>query len=68
MEKPELIFIGKMERRKNIMFKITFEYRDSMSRGQWRKQSCIMSSVEECMRVYGLGIDCEYRIISIEEV
>ena len=27
-----------------------------------------ISSVEECKRLYGLGIDCEYRILSVEEV
>jgi hypothetical protein len=50
------------------MYKITFEYRDEMSNWQWRKQSCIMSSVEECKRVYGLGVDCEYRIIEVEQI
>lgn len=50
------------------MLKIEFEYRDEMSNWKWRKQSCTMSSVEECKKVYGLGVDCEYRIISVEEV
>ena len=49
------------------MLKIKFEYRDEMSRGEWRKQECIVGSVEECKRIYGLGIDCDYRIISVEE-
>jgi hypothetical protein len=52
----------------NMRFKITFEYRDEMSKGKWRRQTCIMSSVAECKKVYGLGIDCEYRIIEIEQV
>ena len=51
-----------------IMLKIKFEYRDEMSRGEWREQECIVSSVEECKRIYGLGIDCDYRIISVEEL
>ena len=50
------------------MKKITFEYCDAYTHGQWRKQTCIMSSVTECIKVYGLGYDCEYRIISVEEV
>ena len=51
-----------------MSFKITFEYRDEMSKGDWRQQTCVMSSVEECKRVYGLGVDCEYRIIEIEQM
>ena len=51
-----------------MRFKITFEYRDEMSNWEWRRQTCVMSSVAECKRVYGLGIDCEYRIIEIEQV
>ena len=50
------------------MLKIKFEYRDELSRGEWRKQECIVSSVEECERIYGLGIDCDYRIISVEKL
>ncbi len=50
------------------MLKIKFEYKDDLSRGKWNQQECIMSSVEECKRVYGLGVDCEYRILSVEEI
>jgi hypothetical protein len=50
------------------MLKIKFEYRDEYSHGKWNEQECIMSSVAECKRFYGLGVDCEYRIISVEEV
>ena len=49
------------------MLKIKFEYCDEMSNGEWREQECIVSSVEECKIIYGLGIDCDYRIISVEE-
>ena len=45
------------------MLHIVFEYRDDMSRGEWRRQECVVSSVAECKRIYGLGIDCEYRIL-----
>lgn len=47
---------------------IVFEYRDAYSNGKWNRQECIMSSVKKCIEMYGLGIDCEYRIISVEEV
>ena len=50
------------------MVKVKFEYRDEMSKGEWREQECIVSSVQECKRIYGLGIDCEYKIIDVEEV
>lgn len=50
------------------MLHITFEYIDALSQGEWRRQECIVRSIEECKRIYGLGIDCEYRIISVEEV
>lgn len=50
------------------MVKVEFEYRDKYTNGKWNKQSCILSSVAECKRIYGLGVDCEYRILSVEEV
>jgi hypothetical protein len=50
------------------MVKVKFEYRDEMSKGEWNEQECVVSSVQECKKIYGLGIDCEYRIISVEEV
>lgn len=50
------------------MVKIVFEYCDKYSYPKWNKQECRVSSVEECKEIYGLGIDCEYRIISVEEV
>ena len=50
------------------MVAVKFEYRDDYSNGEWRKQECVVNSVEECKKLYGLGIDCEYRIISVEEI
>lgn len=49
------------------MLKIKFKYRDEMSNWKWRTQSCIVSSVEECKRIYGLGVDCDYEILVINE-
>lgn len=50
------------------MVHIVFEYADAMSNWEWRRQECNVSSVAECKKIYGLGIDCEYRIISVEKV
>jgi len=50
------------------MLHIVFEYCDSYSNWEWRRQECTVSSVEKCKEIYGLGIDCDYRIISVEEV
>ena len=57
-----------MDKEDVVMVHIKFEYRDEMSNWEWRKQECTVSSVAECKRIYGLGIDCEYRIVSVEEV
>ena len=50
------------------MLRIVFEYRDAFTNGEWREQECVVSSMEECKRIYGLGENCEYRIILIESV
>lgn len=51
------------------MVKIKFQYRDSMSNWQWRQQSCLVSSLDECKKIYGLdGGDVDYEIINVEEV
>lgn len=50
------------------MLKIIFEYRDDYSHGKWNEQTCVVSSFKKCIEIYGLGIDCEYRIISVEEI
>lgn len=46
---------------------IVFEYKDEWSHGKFNKQECIMESVEQCIKFYGLN-EIEYRIISVEEV
>ena len=50
------------------MYKIKFKYRDKLSNWEWREQSCTVSSVDECKRIYGLGIDCDYKILSVEKI
>ena len=50
------------------MVKVTFEYMDKYTNGKWNKQTCVVSSVNEAIKIYGLGIDCSYRILSVEEI
>ena len=50
------------------MVRVKFKYRDELSKGQWREQECQVSSVQECIKIYGLGIDCDYEILSVQEV
>lgn len=57
-----------------MSYRIVFEYADEMSRWQWRKQECVVwgrsmgEAVKKCKDLYGLGVDCEYRIIVVEIV
>lgn len=51
-----------------MMLCIRFEFRDEMTRGQWQVREFTGFTVEECIELYGLGKDCDYRIISIEEI
>ena len=50
------------------MLRIKFRYADDMSGWEWREQSCTVESVEECIRIYGLGTDCDYEILEVTEV
>ena len=50
------------------MLKITFKYRDELSDWEWRTQQCIVESIKECKEIYGLGIDCDYQILSVEKI
>lgn len=50
------------------MKKITFRYADKYSNWEWRTQTCIVESVAKCIEIYGLGIDCEYEILKVEEI
>lgn len=50
------------------MVHIVFEYADAMSNWEWRKQECTVRSVDECIRIYGLGVDCKYRILSVTPI
>ena len=50
------------------MLKIKFRYMDRYITGKWNEQECIVSSVDKCIELYGLGVDCDYQILSIEEI
>ena len=51
------------------MLSITFRYADAMSNCEWRTQHCVVYSVEECKRIYGLDDgDVEYEILEVKEV
>ena len=51
------------------MVHVKFRYKDSLSNWEWRDQECTVSSVDECIRVYGLNeSDVEYEIVEVEEV
>ena len=50
------------------MVRVVFEYMDRYTNGEWNRQRCVVESVEKCKEIYGVGVDCDYRIISVEEV
>ena len=50
------------------MLHIKFRYKDQLSNWEWREQECTVQTVDECKKIYGLGIDCEYEILEVKEV
>ena len=50
------------------MVHIVFEYMDAYTNGEWKEQECVVRNLAECKELYGLGIDCEYRIVSITPI
>ena len=53
------------------MVRVVINYIDTKSEGKWRETECIVSSVEEAKRIYGLdGSDptlLDYKIVKVEE-
>ena len=55
-------------------FLVKFQYCDQYSHGKWNEQECVVSAYSsydaerKCKELYGLGIDCDYRIISAKEI
>ena len=50
------------------MVHIVFEYKDMYTNGNWSRQECTCNSLKECIDWYGLGVDCEYHILSVKEL
>ena len=51
------------------MKKIRFEYADALSHWEWKTQECIVESIEECIRIYGLNDgNVDYHILSVEDI
>lgn len=55
------------------MYNIKFRYADILSNFEWRNQQCSLyassqrEAVNKCKKLYGLGVDCEYEMITVEE-
>lgn len=55
-------------------YKIKFKYCDAYSHGKWNENESIFSAryegeaIKKCKEFFGLGVDCDYEIISIEEI
>ncbi len=47
------------------MLHIIFMYRDEYTHGEWQEQECVVSSIDECIKLYGLN-ECEYKIVRTE--
>lgn len=53
------------------MVVVKFRYKDQYTGGQWVSQQCIVPSVDEAKKIYGLGTDPnleDWEILSVEEV
>ena len=46
---------------------IKFKHKDEFTNGEWNEQECYVRSIQECKELYGLGIDCEYKIVEVKE-
>ena len=55
-------------------FEVKFQYADQYTHGRWNSQQCVVSACSEydarkkCIELYGLGVDCDYRIVSVKEL
>lgn len=50
------------------MLHIRFRHRDEFCRdGKFREQECVVPSVDECRRIYGLD-QCEHEILEVRKV
>lgn len=57
-----------------MTYLVKFKYMDSCSNGRWNNQSGSFSAsneheaIKKCKDCYGLGVDCDYQIISVEKI
>ena len=55
-------------------YEVKFQYADAYSNWSWRNQQCMVygnseaEAISKCKDLYGLGIDCEYKIISATQI
>ena len=55
-------------------YEVKFKYADSYSGWTWRNQMCSVEARDEseaknkCIKLYGLGTDCDYEITSVKEI
>ena len=55
-------------------YEVSFKYADSYSNWNWRNQKCSVEARDEneakskCIKLYGLGTDCDYEIVSVKEI
>lgn len=55
-------------------YEVSFKYADSYSNWSWRNQTGIFWARDEyeakskCIKLYGLGVDCDYEIISVTAI
>ena len=58
---------------KEKRYDIEFSYADDLSNFEWRTQHCSLyarnqyEAINKCKELYGLGIDCDYRITIVKE-
>lgn len=59
---------------KQNRYRVKFKYADELSRWEWRDQECeIMAytegeAVEKAKDWYGLGKDCDYKIVEVTQI
>lgn len=55
-------------------YEVKFKYADSYSNWNWCNQQCTVEAKNEseakakCIKLYGLGKDCDYEIISVIQI
>ena len=55
-------------------YEVKFKYADTYSHWNWRNQQCTVEAKDEneakakCVKLYSLGQDCDYEIISVTQI